>query len=62
MRSDDDDTWIDKEPTQVGSIVQLSEKEPVGVPYERAKFPMGFCTIPGAHKGQRPPRWRKVRV
>jgi hypothetical protein len=44
----------------VGSIVTLTEKEPPGKPYEKARFPMGFDIRPGVHK-RKARKWRKVR-
>lgn len=47
----------------VGSIVQLSDKDPPGKPFPHTKadFPMGFDIRPGVHK-KRAKRWRNVRA
>lgn len=44
----------------VGSIVQLSDKDPPGKPFPHARFPMGFDTRPGVHK-RKNRKWRRVR-
>jgi len=47
--------------SDVGSIIQLSEKEPQGTQFQKARFPMGFDIRPGVHR-KRAKRWRKVRA
>jgi hypothetical protein len=44
----------------VGSIVQLSDKNPPGEPFKPNKFPMGFDLRPKVHRKKHKP-WRRVR-
>ena len=46
--------------SDVGSIVQLSDKNPPGEPFKHKRFPIGFDLRPGVHK-KRHRKWRKVR-
>ena len=61
-KMDDDDGWIDAVPSATGHIGQLTEHEPILERPMGYKNPIGFCIIPGAHKGQKPVRWRKVTI
>jgi hypothetical protein len=47
--------------SDVGSIVQLSDKNPPGEPFKPKRYPLGFDLRPGVHK-KRHRRWRKVRA
>ena len=44
----------------VGSVTQLSDKNPPGEPFKHSKFPLGFDLRPGIHK-RKHRKWRKVR-
>ena len=46
---DEDDPWESWEPG-VGSIGQLTEKEPPGFPFEPKRGPIGFCIDPMEYK------------
>ena len=56
-RADDDDSdpeWVwSTAGFALGHIGQLSEKEPVGTPYEKKRGPLGFDITPGQTKKKR---------
>lgn len=43
----------------VGSIVQLSDKNPPGEPFKTKRYPLGFDLRPGVHK-RKHRKWRSV--
>lgn len=57
---DDDPDEFRLSGSDVGSIVQLSDKNPPGEPFKHKRHPMGFDLRPGVHK-KRHRKWRKVR-
>lgn len=44
----------------VGSIAQLSDKNPPGEPFKPKRYPLGFDLRPNIHS-KRHRKWRKVR-
>ncbi len=45
--------------SDVGSIIQLSDKNPPGEPFKVKRYPLGFDLRPNVHK-KRHRRWRSV--
>ena len=45
--------------SDVGSIVQLSDKNPPGEPFKTKRYPLGFDLRPGVHK-RKHRKWRSV--